>query len=171
MPNGNRTSSSRIRNLAEVAAFTALYAVLTWVFAPISYSVFQFRVAEVLKSIVVRRRHLIAAFVVGNALSNIFSPFVGPWELLWMPFINLVGASTAWFIGSHISGRKGMFIGGAIYAIWVAFGLGFMLSTLFNLPFALVFLYVLVPESILIIGFVPLMQIVDTRIGALLKHD
>lgn len=170
MTREGKATISRTRELSEIAVFTALYAVLTWVFAPISYSVFQFRVSEALKSIVVRRKHLIAAFVIGNALSNIFSPFIGPWELLWMPFINLLGGYTAWLVGNRFSGRKAMMIGGSVYAIWVAFGVGSMLSILFNLPFVVTFLYILLPEIVLIVGFAPIMYIVDIRIGALLKH-
>jgi len=154
----------RTRDIAEAAAFAALYAVLTWVLAPISYQAFQFRVAEALKSIVVRRRHLIWAFVFGNALSNIMSPLIGPWELLWMPFINVLGAGSAWLIGHRFPCVRGMALGGAIYAIWVAFGVSFMLHVLFNLPLLLTFVYLLVPEAILIVGFSPVMDQVDERI-------
>jgi uncharacterized membrane protein len=138
---------------------------LTWLFAPISYQVFQFRVAECLKSIVVKRKHLILAFAIGNAVSNIFSPFVGPWELLWMPLINIFGAGSAWLLG-HKFGFKGMALGGFVYALWVAFGVSFMLFTLFNLPLSLTFIYLLIPEVILIAGFSPIMNQVNDRIIA-----
>ena len=151
----------RTRRIAEIAAFAALYAVLTWVFAPISYQVFQFRVAECLKSIVVRRRHLIWAFVVGNALSNVFSPFVGPWELLWMPFVNALGATSAWLVGDRFHGTKGMAVGGFVYAVWIAFGVSLMLSVLFNVPWLATFVYMLVPEIVLIVGFSPAMDKVN----------
>jgi len=154
----------RTRDIAEAAAFASLYAVLTWVLAPISYQVFQFRVAEALKSIVVRRRHLIWAFVVGNALSNIFSPFVGVWELLWMPFMNVLGAGSAWLLGYKIPGLKGMAVGGAAYAVWVAFGVSFMLYMLFSVPWLLTFIYLLIPEVILIVGFSPAMSRVNDRL-------
>ena len=151
--------------LAEIAIFSSLYAVLTWVLAPISYQVFQFRFSECLKSLVIRRKHLIWAFVVGNALSNIFSPFIGPWELLWMPFINLIGAGTAWLIGNRMASRIGTILGSMLYALWIAFGVSFMLYSLFNVPFLLTFLYILIPETILIVGFSPMMFRIDQRIS------
>jgi uncharacterized membrane protein len=157
---------NKTRQIAEVATFAALYAALTWVFAPISYQVFQFRIAECLKSIVGSRKHLIMAFVVGNALSNMFSPFIGIWELLWMPFINLVGASTAWFFGKLQPGMKGVVLGGTAYAIWVAFGVSFMFHILFDLPLPLMFAYVLIPELLLIVGFSPAMSKVNTILSA-----
>ena len=152
---------NRTRQMAEVAVFSALYAILTWIFAPISYQVFQFRVAECLKSIVVRRKYLILAFVVGNAVSNVFSPFIGPWELLWMPFVNVLGAGSAWAIGHKLKGLKGMVAGGAIYAIWVAFGISIMLYVLFGVPGILSFAHILLPEVILIVGFSPIMNRVN----------
>jgi len=155
---------NKTRQIAETATFAALYAVLTWVFAPISYQVFQFRIAECLKSIVVDRKHLIWAFVLGNALSNVFSPFVGMWELLWMPLVNVAGAGSAWMIGHRIQGTRGLAIGGAIYAIWVAFGVSFMLFMLFNVPLLPTFVYLLIPEITLIVGFSPIMKRVNERI-------
>ena len=154
----------KTREVAEIAAFAALYAALTWVFAPISYQVFQFRIAESLKSIVVRRKHLVWAFVVGNALSNILSPFLGFWELVWMPLMNVFGGGSAWLVGHKIPGLKGMLMGGAIYAGWVAFGVSFMLYMLFSVPLLLTFIYLLVPELILIVGFSPVMGRVNDRL-------
>jgi len=159
-------ASSRTRKVAEIATFATLYTVLTWIFAPISYQVFQFRIAEALKSIVVKRRHLVWAFVLGNALSNLLSPFVGPWELLWMPFINLAGAYSAWFVGQKLPRLKGMATGGAVYAIWVAFGVSFMLHMLFGLPLLPLFAYIALPELTLVVGFSPLMKRVNERVTA-----
>ena len=152
------------RQLAEIGVFTAVYAALTWVLGPLSYQIFQFRISEALKSIVIPRRYLIWAFVIGNALSNVFSPFVGPWELLWMPFVNLIGAFTCWFVGRKIGDVKGMLVGSMIYAIFVSFGVSFMLSSLFNLPMLPLALSTLVPEAILIVGFSPVMSRLSARI-------
>jgi hypothetical protein len=99
-------------------------------------------------------------------LSNIFSPFLGPWELLWMPFVNVLGAGTAWLIGHRIKGVKGMALGGLLYALWVSIGVGTMLYSLFGVPLALGFLYLLVPETILIVGFSPVMAKVNERIAS-----
>jgi uncharacterized membrane protein len=159
--------SMNLKKIAEIICVAALYAVLTWIAAPISYQVFQFRISEALKSIVVSRRHLIWAFVIGNALSNLFSPFVGPWELVWMPFVNLLGASLAWVIGSRFKGLRAFIFGGVIYAIIVSAGLSVMLSTLFNINAELVFLYVLAPEMVLMVGFSPAMKRASEKLSAI----
>jgi len=154
------------RKISEIVVFASLYAVLTWVFHPISYHVFQFRVSECLKSIVVRRKWLIWAFVVGNALSNIPSPFAGLWEWVWMPFMNLVGGTCAYVVGSRLKGIKGFVVGGIVFALWIAFGVAFMLSQLFGIPFPVIFVYILVPELILIGGISP---IIMARVDKLLR--
>src|SRR2546430_458647 len=79
--------------LAEIGVVAALYAAVTMVLNPLSYGPLQLRVAEILKPLVIWEPHLIPAFVIGNFLGNLTSPFSGPWELIFMPTANLVGAS------------------------------------------------------------------------------
>jgi hypothetical protein len=86
---GSRSAAFRI---AEVAVIAAAYAALTIFLAPMAYGPLQLRISEILKPLVIWEPQLIPAFVIGNMLGNIGSPFVGPWELVWMPFANLVGA-------------------------------------------------------------------------------
>ena len=66
--------------------------------------------------------------------------------------------------GHRIPTLKGMMLGGAIYAAWVAFGVSFMLYVLFNVPWLLTFVYLLVPEVILIVGFSPAMSRISQRL-------
>jgi uncharacterized membrane protein len=141
--------------IAEVGVVAALYAALTIVLQPVSYGPVQFRLAEVLKPLVIWEPHLIAAFVIGNFLSNLTSPYAGPWELLFMPFANLVGAWLCYAVG-----RRWPYAGAAIYALVIAAAVSLMLSVLLNLPFVALFPPLLASEVILIVGGVPLMRAV-----------
>jgi len=141
--------------IAEVGVVAALYAALTIVLQPISYGPVQFRVAEVLKSLVIWEPHLIAAFVIGNFLSNLTSPYAGPWEFLFMPFANLIGG---W--ACYVVGRRWPYAGAALYALVIATAVGLMLSVLLKLPFVGLFPPLLASEVILIVGGVPLMRAV-----------
>src|SRR5712692_3569588 len=125
----------RAAALAEIGVVAALYATVTIVLNPLSYGPLQLRVAELLKPLVVWEPHLIPAFVIGNFLSNLTSPFAGPWELIFMPFANLVGASACYVVG-----RRAPWAGAALYA--------------------LVFPGLLGSEMILLLAGVPLMQAV-----------
>jgi uncharacterized membrane protein len=140
----------------------ALYAALTIALAPISYGPIQFRIPEVMKSLVIWRPHLILAFVVGNFLSNLTSPQVGPWELAFMPFANLAGAALCVALG-----RRAPLLGAASYATIIAAAVALMLSVLLKASF-----YVLVPpllasEIVLIVGGVPIMRRVHVAIDRL----
>ena len=141
--------------LAEIGVITALYAALTFVLQSVSYGPLQFRVAEVLKPLVIWEPHLIPAFVLGNFLSNLSSPLAGAWELVFMPVANLLGASLC-----HLLGRRWPYAGAALYALLIAAAVALMLSVLLNLPFAGVFPGLMLSEGVLIIGGVPLMRAV-----------
>lgn len=141
--------------IAEVGVVAALYAALTVVLQPASYGPLQFRVAEVLKSLVIWEPHLIAAFVLGNFLANLASPYAGPWELVFMPFANLIGA---W--GCYALGRRWPYAGAALYALVIGIAVSLMLSVLLKLTFWGLLPPLLASEAILIVGGVPVMRAV-----------
>lgn len=141
--------------LVEIGIVAALYAVLTWLpgLSAISYGPLQFRVAEVIKPLVIWEPHLIPAFVIGNFLSNLFSPNAPAWELIFMPLANLVGASVCYQVG-----RRSAYIGAALYAAIIAAAVALMLSVLLQAPYLALFPWLLLSEGILIIGGVPIMR-------------
>lgn len=147
----------RVRRVAQGALVAAAYAALTIAFPALSYNVFQFRIAEVLKPLVIWNPHLIPAFVIGNFLSNLTSPHAGVWELAFMPFVNLVGSSVAYLLG-----RRSAYLGAAAYAVITAAGVALMLTVLGVTPFPYpaTFGALLVPEAVLIVGGVPIMRTV-----------
>lgn len=147
-----RPAAGASRVLAEAALVAAAYAAGTIALAPISYGPVQFRVPEVLKSLVIWRPHLVAAFVVGNALSNVTSPQVGPWELLFMPLANLVGGTACVLVG-----RRSAWAGAAVYALVIAGAVALMLSVILRVPFAALVGPIAASELVLIVGGVPLM--------------
>lgn len=141
--------------IAEIGVVAGLYAALTIALQPASYGPLQFRVAEVLKPLVIWEPHLIAAFVIGNFLSNLTSPYAGPWELVFMPVANLAGA---W--GCYVLGRRWPYLGAALYALIIAAAVSLMLSVLLKLAFAGLFPALLASEAVLIVGGVPIMRAV-----------
>jgi uncharacterized membrane protein len=141
--------------IAEVGVVAALYAALTVLLQPASYGPLQFRVAEVLKPLVIWEPHLIAAFVLGNLLGNLASPYAGPWELVFMPFTNLIGAWACYALG-----RRWPFAGAALYALTIAAAVSLMLSVLTRAPFLALFPPLLLSEGVLIVGGVPVMRAV-----------
>lgn len=144
---------SRTVQIAEIGVVAAAYAALTYLLAPVSYGPFQFRIAEALKPLVIWEPHLIPAFVLGNFLSNVRSQFVGPWELAWMPFANLVGAWACWR-----AGRVNAYLGAAVYGVIIAGAVATMLSAILHARFWVLFPPLLASELILLLGGVSLMR-------------
>ena len=153
------------KTMVEIAIFAALYAALVIFLAPISFLVFQFRIADTLLSLAVRRKHLIFAFTIGTALGNIVSPF-GILEITWMPFINILWASSAYYIGKIFKNDfKAFAVGSVFYSLWISFGVAIMLNFLLGIPFPPLFVYILIPSLILIVGASPVMKVVNDIMG------
>jgi len=141
-----------VARIAQIGVVAAAYAALTLYLAPASYGPLQLRLAETLKPLVLWEPELIPAFVIGNFLGNLGSPFAGPWELVWMPFANLVGAWACWRVG-----RVNPYLGAAVYAVITAAAVGTMLSVLLHAPFTAIAPPILASEALLIVLGVPVM--------------
>jgi uncharacterized membrane protein len=139
--------------IAEIAVVAAAYAALTIYLAPASYGPVQFRFAEILKPLVIWEPQLIPAFVLGNFLGNLFSPFAGPWELAWMPFANLVGAWACWRLG-----RINAYLGAVVYALITALAVSTMLHVILAASFRALVFPILASEVILLVVGVPVMR-------------
>lgn len=152
------------RRVAEGAVIAAAYAALTIYLAPVAYGPYQLRFSEILKPLVIWEPHLIPAFVVGNFLGNLTSPFVGPWELVWMPFANLVGGWVAWRLG-----RVNAYLGATAYAVIIAAAVSVMLSYLLHASLRALFPPLVVSEISLIVLGVPVMQPVHAALRRVFK--
>jgi uncharacterized membrane protein len=139
--------------VAEGAVVAAAYAALTIYLAPVAYGPYQLRISEMLKPLVIWEPQLIPAFVLGNLLGNIGSPFVGPWELVWMPLANLAGGWVCWRLG-----RLNGYLGAGAYALIIAAAVSVMLSVILHASLRVLFPPLLVSEALLIVLGVPVMQ-------------
>jgi uncharacterized membrane protein len=149
--------------IAEIGVVAAAYAALTYLLGPISYGPLQFRLAEILKPLVIWEPHLIPAFVLGNFLSNLSSPFAGPWELIWMPLANLAGAWGCWRLG-----RVNPYLGAAAYALIIGGAVATMLSVLLRAPFRALVPPIAASELTLLLLGVPAMRPVHAAVNRLL---
>ncbi|HLW58491.1 MAG TPA: QueT transporter family protein [bacterium] len=152
----------RTARIAEIGVVGAAYAALTLLVAPASYGPLQLRFAEMLKPLVIWEPALIPAFVIGNFLSNLPSPFVGPWELLWMPLANLVGGWAGWRVG-----RVNAYLGATVYAVIIGAAVTTMLSVLLRAPFRALITPLIGSEVILLIAGVPMMHPVHVALQRL----
>lgn len=139
------------KRIVRASLVAALYVVLTVAIAPLSYGPVQFRVAEVLKALALFDPAFILGFAIGNLLSNLTSPYVGPWELVFMPLANVVGASLCWLL------RRWPWAGAAAYATVITLAVATMLHFVLGAPWWALAWSVGISEFVLIVGGVPLM--------------
>jgi uncharacterized membrane protein len=151
----------KTRDLSLVTIFASLYAVLVYVFAPISFFEFQFRIAGVLRPAISKKWILAIGYALGVVIGNLFSPFVGPWELLFMPLVSFVSGLLGYVLAKKFGGNY--FICGAVIATIIPLSVSWMLFQLFGAPILGVFPYLLINEqAVCLIGSV-VFQLIETR--------
>jgi uncharacterized membrane protein len=138
-----------------MAIVAALYVVLTLGIAPLSFGPVQFRVSEVLKVLVLFDPFLAFGIGLGTLLANLASPFVGPWELVWMPLTDMLGGVLAWW--SYRALGKAL-LSSALYALTTALSVAVMLWALGIGLFWFSLATVGASELMILVGGTPLMN-------------
>jgi uncharacterized membrane protein len=121
-----------VRDLSLLTAYSSLYAAMVYAFAPISFAALQFRIAGVLRPAVAKKPILALGYAIGVAVGNLVSPFVGVYELVFMPVMSLV-AGILGYAASRLLGG-GYYTAGAVIAVIIPLSVSWMLNQLFNLP-------------------------------------
>jgi uncharacterized membrane protein len=142
---------SPARRVALAGIVGALYVVLSLAFFVIAFGPIQFRLGEALKPLVIRYPATIFAFGAGTILVNVFSPFAGTLELLFMPAVDMAGGFVCWLIARKVPGAVGTYLASFVYAIITAAGVGVVLTVVAGLPYLLAFGSVAVSEIVLLL--------------------
>ena len=123
-------NSSLTKRLCRAGFIAALYATLTYVFAPFAFGPFQIRPAEALCVLALIYPEAIPALTIGCALSNIFSPFA-IYDVPIGSFVTLISAFISYLVGSKLKNTPlKIFLG----------GLSPVLLNTLVIPFVIVFL-------------------------------
>lgn len=149
------------KDIALVSIFASLYAVLVYVFAPVSFYTLQFRVAGVLRPAIAKKWVLSIGYAIGVIVGNLFSPFSGPYELVFMPLVSLVAGIVGFIVAKRF--KENYFIEGAIIAVIVPISVSWMLNQLFGLPLVATFPYLLISEQIVCLIGAFIFKLIDLR--------
>jgi uncharacterized membrane protein len=149
------------KDIALVSIFASLYAVLVYVFAPASFYTLQFRVAGVLRPAIAKKWVLSIGYAIGVIVGNLFSPFSGPYELVFMPLVSLVAGIVGFIVAKRF--KENYFIEGAIIAVIVPISVSWMLNQLFGLPLVATFPYLLISEQIVCLIGAFIFKLIDLR--------
>jgi uncharacterized membrane protein len=144
-------TESPARRVAIAGVVGALYVVLSLAVAPIAFGPVQFRIGEALKPLVIKYPLVIPAFGVGTVIINLFSPYAGPLELVFMPLVDVTGGVICYFVARSIGTTFGTYVASLIYALWTAAGVGVVLTVSAGLPYLPSFASVAVSEVILLL--------------------
>ncbi len=149
------------RDMSIVAVFAALYAVLVYLFAPVSFYALQFRVAGILRPSIARKWVLAVGYGIGVVVANIFSPFAGPYELIFMPIMSFVAGMLGYLIAKPL--KNNYFIAGAFIATTISISVSWMLNQLFNLPIFATLPYLFISEQTICFIGASLFKLIETR--------
>ncbi len=144
------------KRVVLIAIVAALYAILTIGIAPLSFGPIQFRASEALKVLVLFDPFLCLGIGIGTFVANLASPFVGPWELIWMPLTDMAGGLIAWTIYRALR-QRWIAIPMAVYALTTGAAVALMLWAMGIDLFWLSLLFVTASELVILIGGIPIM--------------
>ena len=150
-----------IKDLALMIIYAALYAALVYVAIPISYGIAQFRIAGALRPAISKKWILAIGYGFGVLAANLFSPFAGPWDLVFMPLMSVVAGFAGYLIAKPF--KQNYFVSGAVTAAIIAVSLSFMFEQFGLAPMYITLLPLLVIEQIVCLIGATVFQLIDRR--------
>ena len=137
--------------LVKTALIAAVYAVVTLVFAPISYGQIQFRISEILVLLAFIDHLYIPGLVLGCLIENFTSP-LGPIDTLVGTSATLVSTVFIFWVSRYTKGNTTMklFQASLMPVIFNAIFVGWELYFVLGLPLLLSMIYVAVGEFIVV---------------------
>lgn len=142
------------RQLSIVVIFSALYSIAVIFLAPISFGIYQVRVADALLPLsMIFGIPSAIGFGFGAIISNIYGG-LGPIDIIGGSLANIIACSLAWYISKR-GGFTIRFVGSMIETIVITIIVGGYLAVLFDVPieFGLVGILIGSLVAINILGF------------------
>lgn len=151
----------KTKDLSLVAIFASLYVFLVYFLAPISFFALQFRFAGVLRPAIAKKWILAFGYAIGVVIANLFSPFAGVYELVFMPIMSLGAGILGYLAAKRMDGNY--IVAGIIIATIIPVSVSWMLLQLFDLPFIATFPYMFVSEQIICLIGVVIFKAIEKR--------
>ena len=151
----------KTKDLALASVYAALYAALVFVTIPYSFGVAQVRIAGALRPAISKKWILAFGYAIGVLAANFFSPFAGPWDLVFMPVMSLVAGIAGYSVAKLFKGNY--FISGAVTAAIIAVSLSYMFEQLHIAPMLVALPYLFVVEQVVCLIGAFAFRLIDTR--------
>ncbi len=134
------------KDLSLIAIFASLYAVLVYLLAPISFYVLQFRVAGIIRPAIAKKWVLAIGYTIGVVVGNLFSPFVGIYELLFMPIMSFIAGILGYILATKFNNNY--LVTGIVIATIIPLSVSWMLNQVLSIPLLATLPYLLISEQI-----------------------
>ena len=134
------------KDLSLIAIFASLYAVLVYLLAPISFYVLQFRVAGIIRPAIAKKWVLAIGYTIGVVVGNLFSPFVGIYELLFMPIMSFIAGILGYILATKFNNNY--FVTGIVIATIIPISVSWMLNQVLSVPLLATLPYLFISEQI-----------------------
>jgi uncharacterized membrane protein len=160
-PVERRSKCMKTKDLSLITVYAALYAAMVVVFSPISFAALQFRIAGVLRPGIARKRELAIAYAVGTVVANVFSPFSGIYELLFMPVMSFIAGIVGYELAKRFNDNY--YVCGAAIAVIIPLSVAWMLNQLFGLPIIATLPGLFVSEQIINLLGATIFKLIESR--------
>ena len=134
------------KDLSLIAIFASLYAVLVYLFAPISFYLLQFRVAGIIRPAIAKKWVLAIGYTIGVVVGNLFSPFVGIYELLFMPTMSFIAGILGYILATKFNNNY--LVTGIVIATIIPLSVSWMLNQVLSIPLLATLPYLFISEQI-----------------------
>jgi len=134
------------KDLSLIAIFASLYAVLVYLLAPISFYVLQFRVAGIIRPAIAKKWVLAIGYTIGVVVGNLFSPFVGIYELLFMPIMSFIAGIIGYILATKFNNNY--LVTGIVIATIIPLSVSWMLNQVLSIPLLATLPYLFISEQI-----------------------
>ena len=131
------------------------------VFAPISFYALQFRIAGVMRPAIAKKPILSVGYAIGVVIANLFSPFTGLHELVFMPIMSLLSGLLGYYLARLLN--KSYFVAGFVIATIIPISVSWMLNQLFGLPMLVTLPGIFVSEQVINALGAVMFGLIDSR--------
>ena len=100
-------------------------------------------------------------YAIGVLVANVFSPFAGPWDLIFMPVMSFLAGVAGYLVAKRFN--HNYFVAGFVTATIISVSLSYMFSQLGISPMLVALPYLFVVEQIVCLIGATVFKIIETR--------
>ena len=147
----------KTKDMVFAASIAAIYFALTVTLGPLSYGPIQFRVSEFLKFFALFNPWTGLGLAIGDLLSSMVSPYIGPWEMIFMPLADAIGATLVFHLFRLLKQAEwAKYLLMALYAILTGLAVASMMYAFGADLFFPLLVSITISELIILLASVPI---------------